>query len=181
MIGVTSTRSPPISWAIWLYTLVEVTIDRRPSDAAASVPVEAHSYEASAQDQLKVANADLIIENGGGYDAFVESLISSSGSAAPVITAATFSHDWPGEGGDGAADGIAEQVADEVKRLLSRGQRSAATLPVGGELISLQTVGRRADLRGVLVIGGQPIAAVSVPGRGLRLRCTGVVGDRPAQ
>ena len=31
-----------------------------------------HSFEASAQDQLAVAKADVVIENGGGYDDFVE-------------------------------------------------------------------------------------------------------------
>ena len=43
--------------------------------------------------------ADLIIENGGGYDAFVDALIEASGSTAPVITAVEFSHDWPGDAG----------------------------------------------------------------------------------
>jgi zinc/manganese transport system substrate-binding protein len=55
-----------------------------------------HAYEASAQDQLAINEADIIIQNGGGYDSFVESLIESSGSAAAVITVAEFSHDWPG-------------------------------------------------------------------------------------
>lgn len=58
-----------------------------------------HSFEASAQDQLTVTNADLIIENGGGYDAFIEALVDASGAEAHVITAATFNHDWPAEGG----------------------------------------------------------------------------------
>jgi zinc/manganese transport system substrate-binding protein len=54
-----------------------------------------HSFEASARDQLAVQRADVIIENGGGYDAFIDSLIDASGSTAPVLTAAEFSHDWP--------------------------------------------------------------------------------------
>jgi len=58
-----------------------------------------HSYEASAQDQLHVKRADLIIENGGGYDAFLDGLIESSGSTAPVITAVEFSHSWPENAG----------------------------------------------------------------------------------
>ncbi len=54
-----------------------------------------HSFEPSARDPLTIANADLVIENGGGYDAFIDALIESSGSEAPVITAVEFSHDWP--------------------------------------------------------------------------------------
>ncbi|HWI30159.1 MAG TPA: zinc ABC transporter substrate-binding protein [Microbacterium sp.] len=65
-------------------------------DSASQDP---HSFEPSAQDQLTVTNADLIIENGGGYDAFVDALIESSGSDAHVLTAAEYSHDYPGNEG----------------------------------------------------------------------------------
>ncbi|GAA5085105.1 hypothetical protein GCM10025760_03670 [Microbacterium yannicii] len=58
-----------------------------------------HSFEPSARDQLVVSKADLVIENGGGYDAFVDALIESSGTDAPVITAVEYSHDWPGNPG----------------------------------------------------------------------------------
>ena len=54
-----------------------------------------HSFEASARDQLAVSDAQLIIENGGGYDSFMDALIDGSGADAPVITAVEFSHDWP--------------------------------------------------------------------------------------
>lgn len=54
-----------------------------------------HSFEASARDQLAVSEAELIIENGGGYDSFMDALIDGSGTEAPVITAVEFSHDWP--------------------------------------------------------------------------------------
>ena len=48
-----------------------------------------HSYEASAQDQLAIANADLVVENGGGYDPFIDLLVEGSGTDAVVVTAAT--------------------------------------------------------------------------------------------
>jgi zinc/manganese transport system substrate-binding protein len=67
-----------------------------------------HSFEATAQDQLAVSRADLIIENGGGYDSFIDSLIEASNASAHVITAAEYSHDWPEN--DGHAD---EEHADE--------------------------------------------------------------------
>ncbi len=65
-----------------------------------------HSYEASARDQLTVSRAGLIIENGGGYDAFMDAIIESSGTEAPVITAVEFSHDWPGNDGHGDHDHV---------------------------------------------------------------------------
>jgi zinc/manganese transport system substrate-binding protein len=45
-----------------------------------SAAQDPHSYEASAQDQLAVADAYLVIHNGGGYDAFVDTLLDASGN-----------------------------------------------------------------------------------------------------
>ena len=49
--------------------------------------VDPHSFEASARDQLAIADADLVIANGGGYDPFVDALVEASGSKAIVIQA----------------------------------------------------------------------------------------------
>jgi zinc/manganese transport system substrate-binding protein len=52
---------------------VEVTsiIDRMAQDP--------HSYEATARDKLAVSKADLVLENGGGYDTFMHSLADDTG------------------------------------------------------------------------------------------------------
>jgi zinc/manganese transport system substrate-binding protein len=77
-------------------------------DAAEVTPIissgaqDPHGYEVSAADQITVRSADLIIENGGGYDAFMDALIDGSGSEAPVIVAAEYAHDWPGTKADDA-------------------------------------------------------------------------------
>jgi len=55
-------------------------------DSAAQDP---HSYEASAQDQLALSKAALVIENGGGYDPFIDSLLSASDNADVVVVNAT--------------------------------------------------------------------------------------------
>lgn len=44
-----------------------------------------HSYEATPQDRLSVQSADLVVLNGGGYDAFMEELAKETG--VPVINA----------------------------------------------------------------------------------------------
>ena len=77
-------------------------------DSSAQDP---HEYEGSAQDQLVVSEADIIIENGGGYDAFVDAMIESSGSEAHVITAVEYSHDYPGE--EAEHDHSEEEEAEE--------------------------------------------------------------------
>ncbi len=73
-----------------------------------------HEYEASAQDQLTLKNAGLVIENGAGYDSFMESLIEASGTTAPVITAVEYNHDYPGaEGHDDGAGAEPSASADD--------------------------------------------------------------------
>ncbi|WP_106815556.1 metal ABC transporter solute-binding protein, Zn/Mn family [Microbacterium timonense] len=82
--------------------LVEVT------SIVSNASQDPHSFEPSARDQLTVSKADLIVENGGGYDAFIDALIDSSGSEAPVVTAVEYSHDWPENEGHEAESGEGE-------------------------------------------------------------------------
>jgi zinc/manganese transport system substrate-binding protein len=44
-----------------------------------------HSYEASARDQLAIADADLVIHNGGGYDEFIDTLLDASGNDGVAV------------------------------------------------------------------------------------------------
>ena len=51
-----------------------------------------HSYEANAQDRLAVSKSKLVIENGGGYDDFIHTLVESSRiDSANVLTAVEIS------------------------------------------------------------------------------------------
>ncbi len=50
-----------------------------------STAQDPHSYEATAQDRLAVENADLVVLNGGGYDAFMEDLAGAG--QTPVVEA----------------------------------------------------------------------------------------------
>ncbi len=78
-----------------------------------STSQDPHSYEASAADQLTISRADLIVENGGGYDSFIDGLIEATGTDAHVITAAELSHDWPENEGHDHAEGDDHDHADE--------------------------------------------------------------------
>ena len=73
--------------------------------------VDPHSYEASARDQLAVADADLIILNGGGYDPFMETLIAASGTTATVIVASGLLAD---DHDDDTTDDATEDAADDA-------------------------------------------------------------------
>lgn len=72
-----------------------------------------HSYEPSARDQLTVSRADVVIENGGGYDSFIDGLIEATGTEAPILTAVEFSHDWTGGTAHDDSDGDHEGETDE--------------------------------------------------------------------
>jgi zinc/manganese transport system substrate-binding protein len=86
-----------------------------------SAAQDPHSYEASAQDQLALSKADIVIENGGGYDPFIDTLLNAAGNDEVAVINATeasgllegddHSHD---EGDDHAADAGDDHAADEA-------------------------------------------------------------------
>ncbi|MFT4258303.1 metal ABC transporter substrate-binding protein [Microbacterium sp.] len=84
------------------------------SSIIASLAQDPHEYEASASDQLTVKNAQLIIENGGGYDAFIETLRDASGSDADVVTAVEYSDDFPGSEAHDHDEDDADAETDET-------------------------------------------------------------------
>jgi zinc/manganese transport system substrate-binding protein len=64
----------------------------------ASISQDPHEFQPSASDQLLVQRAGLLIENGGGYDPFLDGIVSSAGAKAPVIVAAKLSPEYPADG-----------------------------------------------------------------------------------
>jgi zinc/manganese transport system substrate-binding protein len=60
-----------------------------------------HSYEANTQNQLALSKADLVIENGGGYDDFVDTMFKTAGnSSATVLDAVDISGKAAPTGGE---------------------------------------------------------------------------------
>ncbi|MFI6437870.1 metal ABC transporter solute-binding protein, Zn/Mn family [Streptomyces sp. NPDC050759] len=60
-----------------------------------------HSYEASTQNQLALSKAKVVVENGGGYDDFVDRMLKSAGnSSAEVINAVQVSGRTAPQGGE---------------------------------------------------------------------------------
>ena len=50
-----------------------------------------HEYEADVQNQLALSKATVVVENGGGYDDFVDTMLKASSSKATVINVADVS------------------------------------------------------------------------------------------
>ncbi|MDW4907315.1 zinc ABC transporter substrate-binding protein [Streptomyces sp. ADMS] len=59
-----------------------------------------HSYEADTQNQLALSKAKVVVENGGGYDDFVDRMLKSGGSSAEVINAVKVSGKTAPQGGE---------------------------------------------------------------------------------
>ncbi|WP_151481696.1 metal ABC transporter solute-binding protein, Zn/Mn family [Streptomyces albicerus] len=59
-----------------------------------------HSYEANTQNQLALSKAKVVIENGGGYDDFIDRMLKSSDSSAEVINAVEVSGKTAPAGGE---------------------------------------------------------------------------------
>ncbi|WP_432521622.1 metal ABC transporter solute-binding protein, Zn/Mn family [Kineococcus sp. SYSU DK006] len=82
-----------------------------------------HSYEASTRTQLELSRADLVIENGGGYDDFMEQMLSAAGSQAVVLNAVEVS------GKQAPADGeLNEHVWYDVATVRTLAERIEAEL-----------------------------------------------------
>ena len=61
----------------------QVAVTSLISDPAA----DPHSFEPNAQAQLALSKAALVVENGGGYDDFVQTMLQSARSAPALINA----------------------------------------------------------------------------------------------
>lgn len=77
------------------------TVDSIIADPSA----DPHSYEASPADAAKVAEASLVVYNGGGYDEFITDILSSEGQNVPSVNAFDLlDSDHAHEGGEEPAD-----------------------------------------------------------------------------
>jgi zinc/manganese transport system substrate-binding protein len=135
-----------------------------------------HSFEASTRTQLAVSDADVVIQNGGGYDDFMKTLISATDSSAAVITAVDASGKAAAEGNEHVwydfptvatlADEIATALGDadpanadtytanaaglkkQVDELISSEQTAAATTRGAGVVVTEPVPGYLLDALG---------------------------------
>ncbi|MBN9796550.1 hypothetical protein DMP15_04520 [Pseudonocardia sp. UM4_GMWB1] len=59
----------------------------RVESVISSPDVDPHGYEPTPQNAATVGEAQLLVMNGGGYDAFMTDLVAASGNAAPLVDA----------------------------------------------------------------------------------------------
>lgn len=64
-----------------------------------------HSYESTPRDAAKISSADLVVYNGGGYDSFVEQILSGTAKGTPSVRATESGHDHEGHEGEAHGHG----------------------------------------------------------------------------
>jgi zinc/manganese transport system substrate-binding protein len=82
-----------------------------------------HSYEANTQNQLALSKAKVVIENGGGYDDFIDRMLKSGDASAEVINAVKVSGKTAPAGGE-----LTEHVWYDFPTVARLADRIAAAL-----------------------------------------------------
>ncbi len=138
-----------------------------------------HSFQSSARNQLALSKAALIIENGGGYDDFMQTMLASAASSAPVINAVDVSGLAPTDGElnehvwydfptvTKVADEIATQLASIDPTNASTYQANAATFDQSVADLSTQVAAIKAAHDGAPVAITEPVPLYLLDAAGL--------------
>lgn len=183
--GASSGPSGPIavvaSTNVWGDVVEQVGGDKVDVLSIISDPgADPHSYEANAQTQLALSKAALVVENGGGYDDFMDTMLASSSSAAPVVNAVEVAgpvapageelnehvwYDFP------TVDKVARQIATELTALdpANEAQFTANAATFSGKLgaLTTQVEAVKAAHAGVAVAVTEPVPLYLLQAAGL--------------
>jgi zinc/manganese transport system substrate-binding protein len=159
-----------------------------------------HSYEATTQDKLAVSKAELLVENGGGYDGFIDKLADDTGlDHAKVLNAVEISGLAPTAEGSASEladshghEGFNEHVwyslpamaklADAVAAKLGQLEPSAAaTFTTNAASFKESLAGMEAKLAAIQASAGHAAAAVTEPVPLYLLEAAGLEDQTPAE
>ncbi|MFF8018739.1 metal ABC transporter solute-binding protein, Zn/Mn family [Streptomyces sp. NPDC007929] len=147
-----------------------------------------HSYEADPQNQLALSRAKVVIENGGGYDDFVDRMLASGhNDSADVINAVDVSGRTAPEGGELNEHvwydfPTVAKVADRIRAALAKADPSGAgaftknTTAFKAKLAPL----RAEEARIKKAHGGEGVA-ITEPVPLYMLEASGLVNETPAK
>jgi zinc/manganese transport system substrate-binding protein len=167
-----------------------------------------HSYEATTQDKLAVSKAELLVENGGGYDGFIDKLADDTGlDHAKVLNAVEISglapaeeagtgtepadssgHDQEGHDHEGFNEHVwyslpaMAQLADAVATKLGQLEPSAAaTFTTNAASFKESLAGMEAKLAAIEASAGHGAAAVTEPVPLYLLEAAGLEDKTPTE
>lgn len=125
-----------------------------------------HEYEASAQNQLALSKAQVVVKNGGGYDDFVGTMLDASGNDAAVLLDAVTISGKTAAAGDELNEHVwydfptVQKVIDQITATYSKlDPAEAATFQQNADRLNAkldELIQREADLKDQFT--GAPIA-----------------------
>ncbi|GAA2373485.1 metal ABC transporter solute-binding protein, Zn/Mn family [Dactylosporangium salmoneum] len=146
-----------------------------------------HSYEANTRTQLELSKAKVVIENGGGYDDFVDTMLKSAGGTPKVLNVVDIS-------GKKAADGeelnehvwydfaTVEKLADQLAAVLGEADPAGAATFTANAATFKQKVqqlqAREAAIKAAHTGAG---VAITEPVPLYMLQACGLVNKTPAE
>jgi zinc/manganese transport system substrate-binding protein len=148
--GASSAASPPISVVtstnVYGDIVRQIAGDRaRVTSLISSPDADPHSFEPSAHDQLDLSRADLVVENGGGYDDFVDIMLRANDRSITVLNAVDISGRAAHAEGD-----LNEHVWYDLPSMAKLADRIAAALsnldPSGADSFSTNAASFRQQL-----------------------------------
>ncbi len=124
----------------------QIAGDRAAVTSLISSPdADPHEFEASPHDQLALSRADLVIENGGGYDDFVDTMLGAVGRHITVLNAVNISGK-KAQGGE-----LNEHVWYDLSSMITLADRIAAALtaldPAGADTFAANAADFRSEVR----------------------------------
>lgn len=146
-----------------------------------------HSYEANTQNQLTLSKAKVVIENGGGYDDFVDRMLKSSGSSAQVINAVKISGKTAPKGGELNEHvwydfPTVAKIADSIATALGKADPSgAATFTRNAETFKAKLLPLEAKEAQIKKEHGGEGVAITEPVPLYMLDASGLVNKTPAE
>jgi zinc/manganese transport system substrate-binding protein len=166
---------------VWGDVVEQVGGDRvEVTSVIADPSADPHAFQSTARDQLALSKAALIVENGGGYDDFMQTMLASAGNTAPVINAVDVSgitatdgelnehvwYDLPAVGR--VADAVAQQLAAIDPADASTFQENAAAFDASLTDLSTQVEAIKAAHAGTPVAITEPVPLYLIEAAGLQ-------------
>jgi zinc/manganese transport system substrate-binding protein len=147
-----------------------------------SPAADPHEYEASTRNQLSLAEATVVIENGGGYDDFIDRMLKSAkNSSASVLNAVTISGK-KADGGEELNEHVwydfptVEKVVDQIEQAYAKAdpknastfQQNAAALKQKIDVLEQQEAALKQKYDGQPVAITEPVPLYLLDAIGLQ-------------
>ncbi len=148
--------------------------------------IDPHSYEANARTGLAISHADVIIENGGGYDDFVDRLRAAADSSATVLNVVDISGHARREGGElnehvwYDLPTVRHLVARIATALIDRDPDHAAAYRSNATALDARVAGLQRTAAAIKVAYAGTAVAVTEPVPLYLLTACGLVNKTPA-